>query len=64
MARFTRQSFSLPQPMLADLRAEADRQGVSMSEVVREYLRWGRLGLQKSGLDLKREGDANDNGNE
>lgn len=59
---FTRQSFSLPPPMLQDLRAEAERRGISLSELVRHYLRFGGLGNQQSGLDLRRTEDGNDNG--
>ena len=53
--RFTRQSFSLPPPMLADLKAEAARQGISLSEALRHYLRHGGLGQYREGLDLRRE---------
>ena len=57
--RFVRQSFSLPPSSLANLRAEAERQGISLSEMLRHYLRHGGLGQHK-GLDLEREGSGND----
>ena len=57
--RFTRQSFSLPPPMLADLKAEAARQGISLSEALRHYLRHGGLGQHKR-PDLEREGGNSD----
>ena len=57
--RFIRQSFSLPPPMLKTLREEAARQGISLSEALRQYLRHGGLG-QRKGLDLEREGGNSD----
>ena len=41
---FTRQSFSLPPPMIEDLKAEAERRDMSVSAVLRHYLRFGGLG--------------------
>ena len=53
--RFTRQSFSLPPPMIEDLKREAEERDMSMSQVLRHYLRFGGLGKQQGGLDLRRE---------
>ena len=61
---FTRQSFSLPPPMLESLREEAERRDLSMSQVLREYLRFGGLGKQENGPDLRREASADDNGSQ
>ena len=61
MANFIRQSFSMPPPMLEDLKQEAERRGMTMSELLRHYLRFGGLGQQRDGLDLRREA-SNDDG--
>ena len=61
---FARQSFSMPPVMLQDLRQEAERRDLSMSQVLRQYLRFGGLGQQRDGLDLRREGSVNDNGSQ
>ena len=54
---FRSQSFSLPPPMLEDLKREAEAKDLSMSQVLRNYLRFGGLGKhQTGGVDLKREG--------
>ena len=54
---FRSQSFSLPPPMLEDLKREAEAKDLSMSQVLRHYLRFGGLGKhQTGGVDLKREG--------
>ena len=60
--RFTRQSFSLLPPMIEDLRREAEERDMSMSQVLRHYLRFGGLGKQQGGLDLRRKEDSNDHG--
>ena len=60
--RFTRQSFSLPPPMLRDLKRESEEKGISMSEMLRHYLRFGGLGQHKAGADLQREGGQSDDG--
>ena len=52
---FTRQSFSMPLMMLADLKEEARRRDLTLSQLIREYVRHGRRDAQ-SGVDLKREG--------
>ena len=59
---FTRQTFSLPPPMLAALKREAEERGMTISELLRHYLRFGGLGQQQGGLDLRRGEDGNDNG--
>ena len=53
--RFTRQSFTLPPAMLEQLRQEAQARDLSMSQVLRDYLRFGGLGQHQDGVDLKRE---------
>ena len=58
---FRRQSFSLPPPMLEDLKREAKEKDLSMSQVLRSYLRFGGLGQHQGGVDLKREGDTDGN---
>ena len=50
-----RQSFTLPPPMLEDLKREAEKRDMSMSAILREYLRFGGLGKQQPGLDLQRQ---------
>ena len=52
---FRSQSFSLPPPMLEALKREAEAKDLSMSQVLRHYLRFGGLGQHQSGVDLKRE---------
>ena len=53
-------SVSLPVAMLADLRAEAARRDVSLSQVIREYVRSGQQhGAQQGELDLVREEGTN-----
>ena len=52
---FTRQSVSMPSPLLADLKREAKERDMSLSQLIREYVRHGRRDAQ-SGVDLKREG--------
>ena len=56
---FTRQSFSMPMVMLADLRHEAEVRGMTLSEIVRFYLRFGGLGKQQGELDLLRRKEGN-----
>ena len=54
-------SVSLPVAMLADLRAEAARRDVSLSQVIREYVRSGQQHVPQQGqLDLLRTEGAND----
>ena len=60
--RFTRQSFSLPPPMLQDLKKESEERGISMSELLRSYLRFGGLGSHRGGPDLQRDGVSDDHG--
>ena len=57
---FTRQSVSMPMPMLEQLRQEAQERDLSLSQLVRHYLRNGGLGQHRDALDLKREVDGND----
>ena len=57
---FRSQSFSLPPPMLEDLKREAEAKDLSMSQVLRHYLRFGGLGKQQGSLDLKRGGNVDD----
>ena len=57
-ANFQRQSFSLPMPMLESLRQEAKERDLSLSQVLRHYLRNGGLGQHRDSLDLKREEDS------
>ena len=59
---FVRQSFSLPLPMLADLKAEAERRDMSMSQLLRDYIRFGQLRDTQGSLDLRREGGSDDHG--
>ena len=59
---FVRQSFSLPPPMLEQLRREAEEKDLTMSQVLRQYLRFGGLGQHQDGVDLKREEGSDDNG--
>ena len=55
---FTRQSVSMPMPMLADLKEEAKRRDLTLSQLVREYVRHGRRDAQGE-LDLRRgDGDG------
>ncbi len=56
---FTRQSFSMPLVMLEDLKREAEERDMSMSQVLRHYLRLGALGKQQGGLDLLRRKEGN-----
>ena len=56
---FTRQSFSLPPPMLADLRREAESRGMTLSEALRHYLRNSGIGQPHDGVDLRREEGTN-----
>ena len=53
---FTRQSVRMPPMMLSDLKEEAKRRDLTLSQLVREYIRHGRLRDAQSGVDLKREG--------
>ena len=52
---FTRQSVSLPLPMLADLKREAAERDLTLSQLVRAYIRDGRLRDTQGSLDLRRE---------
>ena len=52
---FTRQSFSMPLVMLSDLKEEAKRRDLTLSQLVRWYVRYGRLRDTEGGLDLLRE---------
>ena len=54
-------SVSLPIAMLSDLKAEAAQRDISLSQLVRELIRAGRLQGEQGRLDLLRE--AADNGN-
>ena len=58
---FTRQSVSMPPVMLADLKAEAERRDLTLSQLVREYIRFGRLRDGQGSLDLRREEGNVDN---
>ena len=59
---FTRQSVSMPMPMLADLKEEAKRRDLTLSQLVREYVRSGRLRDNQGSLDLRRQGGNDDHG--
>ena len=51
----------MPTPMLADLKQEAADKGMTVSELLRQYLRYGGLGQHQDGVDLKRkEGSVGD----
>jgi hypothetical protein len=52
---FIRQSFSLPSPMLSDLKKEAAKRDLTLSQLLREYIRHGRLRDAQGELDLRRE---------
>ena len=58
---FQRQSFSLP--MLEQLRQEAVERDLSLSQLVRHYLRNGGLGQHQDALDLKRDEGGAKSGN-
>ena len=58
----TRQTFSLPAPMLADLKEEAKARDMSLSQLIRECIRAGRFGDSQGSLDLRRESGNNDHG--
>ena len=58
-ARFTRQSFSMPPPMIEDLKREAQRRDMTLSQLIREYVRYGRLRDTQGELDLRREDNTN-----
>ena len=57
-AHFLRQSFSLPSPMLEELKEEARRLDMTLSALVRAYIRHGRLGDAQGVLDLRRDGGS------
>ena len=57
---FTRTTVSLTPPMLSDLKAEARAQGMTVSELVRAYIRAGRLRDESGSVDLRRERETND----
>ena len=52
---FTRQSVSMPSPMLSDLKEEAKRRDLTLCQLIREYVRYGRLRDTQGELDLRRE---------
>ena len=53
---FTRQSVSMPLVMLSDLKEEAKRRDLTLSQLNPvEYVRHGRLRDAQSGVDLKRD---------
>ena len=58
---FKRQCVSFPPVLLTDLKAEAQRRDMSLSQLVRELVRAGRLG-QQTGPDLQRAEGSNDDG--
>ena len=62
--KFTRQSFSLPTPMLNDLKREAEESGMTLSETLRHYIRFGRIRDNQGSPDLRREASADDNGSQ
>ena len=57
---FTRQSVSMPLVMLSDLKDEAKRRDLTLSQLVREYVRSGRLRDNQGSLDLRRQGGDTD----
>ena len=59
--RFERRSVSMPTPMLEDLKAEAAARDMTLSQLVREYVRYGRVRDTQGTLDLKRE-EGSDSG--
>ena len=58
---FVRQSFSMPMPMLADLKEEAARRDLTLSQLIRLYVRFGRLRDTQGSLDLRRQGGSDGN---
>ena len=52
---FTRQSVSMPPLMLEDLKEEALRRDLTLSQLIRLYVRNGRLRDNQGELDLRRE---------
>ena len=61
MTDMRRTAISMPVPMLTDLKQEAERRDMSLSQLIREYIRFGRH-RDTPALDLQREGTTNDNG--
>ena len=59
---FTRQSFSMPLMMLADLKREAAERDMTLNQLIRLYVRNGRLRDTHGGVDLRREDGKNDHG--
>ena len=57
---FTRQSVSMLLVMLSDLKEEAKRRDLTLSQLVRWYVRYGRLRDTQGELDLRREDGSND----
>ena len=57
---FTRQTVSLPPVMLSDLKKEAKRRDLTLSQLIREYIRSGRLRATHGTPDLQREGGSDD----
>ena len=60
---FTRQSVSMPLVMLSDLKEEAKRRDLTLSQLIRLYVRHGRLRDAQSGVDLKRDEGGEKSGN-
>ena len=60
MAELRRTTVSLTPPMLEDLRKEARDRDMTLSQLVRHYIRFGRQ-RDTSALDLQRDGSTNDN---
>ena len=59
LERHVATSVSFPPPMLEELRQEAKARDLSLSQLVREYIRAGRLHGGQGELDLRREGAGN-----
>ena len=55
---FKRQSFSMPMVMLEDLRKEAKERDLTLSQLIRLYVRAGRIRDNQGELDLRREGNT------
>ena len=56
--KIDRASVSFPTPMLADLKQEAKERDLSLSQLIREYVRRG--GFRGTQLDLLREDSTDD----
>ena len=58
--KVARASVSFPAPMLADLKREAQERDMTLSQVIRAYLRNGGYSTPLERLDVRREGGKDD----